>query len=570
MQKNSLLKLIVFCAIILVLVSCSKSNTQGRFIPKEAAAVIMMDGKSLTAKLSWDEIKQNPLFKEVYGDSSLPPAIKSLLENPTSAGIDPQTDLLFFTIKDSLGGYFAFEGTVKDAAAFKAFNQKVTENGSESEKGDIQFISKAPVCVGFTKDKFIYVINAPQMAQMDDLSRRIMRDSIDMPAISARDISLTCQSIFDLSESSSLAKNEHFTSLTKESGDMHFWINFEEIGRTTGSTNALAMLNMDRFNKGNVTTGTINFEDGKMDIKVKSYASDDLMKIFKKYSGGKINEDMVKRLPGKDMMVVMALNFKPEGLMELIKLTGFDGLVNIGLKQLGFTIEDFVKANKGDVVVGFADLTMKTDAVSLMPNNGDPNFPTKQTPDFNFVFSASIGDKDAFNKLIEAGKKMSASAMDENGNPKLSYNSNGTYFALGNSKENVEKYLASSSNNFDFLNKMSGEPFGGYLNIQALLKSFGSLAQKDSAAKVAYDANLSMWDNIVWKGGNYNDGGITQNIEVNLVDKTTNSLKQFNNYAAKMAIFYKENKKKQWDEMKAYDEEANMSIDTTGMPMMNK
>ncbi|MEO6233379.1 MAG: DUF4836 family protein [Ferruginibacter sp.] len=570
MQKNSLLKLIVFCAITMVLASCSKSNTQGRYIPKEAAAVIMMDGKSLTAKLPWDEIKQNPLFKEAYGDSSLPPAIKSLLENPASAGIDPQTDLLFFTIKDSLGGYFAFEGTVKDAAAFKAFNQKVTENGSESEKGDIQFISKAPVCVGFTKDKFIYIINAPQMAQMDDLSRRMMRDSIDMPTISARDISLTCQSVFDLSESNSLAKNEHFTSLTKESGDMHFWINFEEIGKTTGSTNALAMLNMERFNKGNVTTGTVNFENGKMAIKIKSYASDDLMKIFKKYSGGKINEDMVKRLPGKDMMAVMAVNFKPEGLMELVKLTGFDGLVNIGLKSLGFTIEDFVKANKGDVVVGFSDLTIKTDSASLMPENGEPNFPAKQTPDFNFVFSASIGDKDAFNKLVDAGKKMGGAALDENGNSKISYNSNGTFFALGNSKENVDKFLASPSNSFDFLDKMSGEPFGGYLNIQSLLKSFGSLAQKDSAAKVAYDANLSMWDNIVWKGGNYSDGGITQNIEVNLVDKSTNSLKQFNNYAAKMALFYKENKKKQWDEMKAYDEEMAVPIDSAVSPMMNK
>ncbi len=569
MQKNSLLKLMVFCVITLVLASCSKSNTQGRYIPKEAAAVIMLDGKSLTAKLPWDEIKQNLIFQEAYGDSSLPASIKSLMENPASAGIDPQTDLMFFTIKDSLGGYVAFEGTVKDAAAFKKFNQQVTENGTESEKGDVQFISKAPVCVGWTKDKFIYIINAPQMAQMDDLSRRMMRDSIDMPAVSARDISLTCQSIFDLSEGSSLAKNEHFTSLTKESGDMHFWINFEEIGKSTGSNNALAMLNMDRFNKGNVTTGTVNFENGKMAIKVKSYASDDLMKIFKKYSGGKINEDMVKRLPGKDMMAVMALNFKPEGLLELVKLTGFDGLVNIGLKSLGFTIEDFVKANKGDVVIGFSDLTMKVDSAGLQPGNPEPNFPVKQTPDFNFVFSASIGDKDAFNKLVDAGKKMGASALDENGNSKLSYNSNGTFFALGNSKENVDKFLASPSNSFDFLDKMSGEPLGGYLNVQSLLKSFGSLAQKDSAAKIAYDANLSMWDNIVWKGGNYDDGGITQNIEVNLVDKSTNSLKQLNNYAAKMASFYKENKKKHSEEMKGYEEEMNMSADTTALPSGN-
>jgi hypothetical protein len=62
------------------------------------------------------------------------------------------------------------------------------------------------------------------------------------------------------------------------------------------------------------------------------------------------------------------------------------------------------------------------------------------------------------------------------------------------------------------------------------MKSFESDAAKDSSAKLAYDASLKMWDNVYMKGGDYDDGGMTQTVEVNLMDKTTNSLKQLNQY----------------------------------------
>jgi hypothetical protein len=46
---------------------------------------------------------------------------------------------------------------------------------------------------------------------------------------------------------------------------------------------------------------------------------EDLQKIFKKYSGGKINEDMIKRIPGKEVVGMMAFNFKPEAIKEILQ-----------------------------------------------------------------------------------------------------------------------------------------------------------------------------------------------------------------------------------------------------------
>ena len=553
MQTKHYGKLMLVGVLAIILASCGKTNKQGKMIPKDAGIVFKMDGKSLSDKLPWDEVKQNPIFQQAYSDSTLPAFMKTILDNPENAGIDPKTDFIFFAIKDSSGGYVAFEGSVKDDAKFKTFNKEITKNGTESEKDNVQYISKSPVCVGWTKEKFVYVIDAPQMAQMDDLSKRMMRDSIDITSRSSRDIGATCKAVFDLKEGNSLAKDEKFTALMNEKGDMHFWLNAGELSKTATSSSPIAMLNLEKLYKGNITTGTIDFETGKITGKIRNYASEEMTKLFKKYGGGKINEDMIKRMPGKDVVAIMALNFKPEGLRELIKLTGLDGLANIGLSSMGFTMDDFINANKGDVVVGVSDLSMKTDTVTYNFQDQEPNTSIKQKPDFNFIFSASIGDKDAFNKLVNAGKKLGQSMGGDSGKAPIAYNSNGTIFALGNTKENVDKYLAGANTNFDFISKINGEPYGGYINIQLLLRAFSSTAAADSSAKAALDESLKIWDNVLWKGGNFSDGAINQVVEVNLTDKATNSLKQLNQYAAKMALLYKEKRKKQSEEMMSFE-----------------
>jgi hypothetical protein len=541
-------------AIIILFASCNKSNTQGKLIPKDAAFVIQVDGKSLSAKLSWQEINQNPLFKDASNDSTIPAALKALLNNPDSAGIDIASDLLFFAQKDSMGGYLAFEGTIKNKNLFKTFNQQITENGTESEKDGVNFISKSPLCVGFTKNKFVYVFDAPQMAQMDALTKRMQQDSIDITPSKPRDISATCKAIFALKDDNSLAKNEKFTRLLKENGDMHFWMNAEKLYKGSFTNPMMAMVNLDKFYKGSITTATINFDNGKISVAGKSYIGEDLEKIYKKYSGGKISEDMVKRMPGKDIVGLMAISFKPEGIRELLQMTNLDGFANMGLSYAGFTMDDFIKANKGDVLFGVSDLTIKTDSVKYNFPGQDEVSPLREKPEFNFVFATSIGDKDAFNKLINAGKKLGEKQLSDSIKAPFAYNSNGTYFTIANNKENADKFLAGANTNADFISKINGQAFGGYLNIHMLLKAFENQAAKDSSNKAVYDASLQLWDNILIKGGDFKNGAITQMVEINLVDKTTNSLKQLNQYASKLGEVYKAKKDKQKADMMAFED----------------
>jgi len=229
-----------------------------------------------------------------------------------------------------------------------------------------------------------------------------------------------------------------------------------------------------------------------------------------------------------------------------------EGYANMGLAFAGFSLDDFIKANKGDILIAISDFKESKKDTTTVDANGNMTlhanvFP--KTPDF--LFAASVGDKEAFNLLIKAGEKLGKNVPAE---IPVAYNSNGKYFAISNSKENTDKYITGNgSNNFDFLSKISGAPFGGYVNLQYIMKAFESNASCDSTAKIVYDASLKMWDNVYMKGGKYEDGGITQTVEINLMDKSTNSLKQLNQYLGTLGKVMEEKKKR--DQALAQSEE---------------
>ncbi len=521
---------------ILLLASCSKKNKEGKFIPKNAAVVVHINGASLSSKLPWDEIKKNALFQKMYADSSIPTFVKSALDNPDNSGIDTKADMQFFMQTDSVGGVVVFTGTIKDAEKFKLFSLDVTKGGTESEKDGINFITKSPFSIGWNKEKFVCLVNAPQLSMQ---GYKPTTDS--MYTVKSRDLSAACKTIFDLKESNSLGEDEKFTELVKQPGDVHFWMNSEELYKGGLSNPAMAMLNLNKLYEGNIAAATVNFENGKILMNLKSYAGKELSELYKKYGGKNIDEEMIKRLPVKDVAAVFAMSFKPEGIKELLKLMGVEGYANMGLAFAGFSLDDFIKANKGDILIALTEIKHKKDSISFKGMNGDDKSFETNSPQPEIIFATSIGDKEAFNLLIKAGEKLGKGKTDD---LPIAYNTNGKYFAVGNSKENVDKYLGSSNTNFDFLSKISGESFGGYINLQYIMKAFESDATKDSTAKAVYDASLKMWDNVYMKGGKYEGGGITQTMELNLMDKNTNSLKQLNQYLGTLGQLKMERDKK--------------------------
>jgi len=477
-----------------------------------------VNGESISSKLPWNEIKQNQLFQEIYADTAMDGVLKAALDNPENTGIDIKNDLTLFIQKDSAGGYIALQGNIKDTDKFKAFYTNATKGSVVSGKDGENSVSNNKMIATWNKERFVIVFDAPQMNNismnnmpmpgMDSVSTEPLRP------VTSRNLQATSALVFNMAENSSLAKDEKFSGLLKTKGDVHFWMNVGEIGSQTQGMAALSMMNLSKLYTGSVVTGTATFLDGKIEMDVKNYAGKEMTELFKKYEGVKINNEMVKRIPSKDIAVFFAMNFKPQGLLEFVKLAGMEGFANMGAGFLGFTLDDFVKANKGEILLTISDLSKDSSGKT----------------DANFLFSAAINDKAAFGKLIDAGKKAGQSSTSENKPQSIFYNQSDKYFVIGNKQAVVDSYIKTETNNsYDFFDKVSGSPVGLFVNFQYVMRAMVP-ASTDSLKMAAYNASVQMWDNVIAKGGEFNDGGVIQHIEINLIDKKVNSLKQLNNY----------------------------------------
>ncbi|MEJ7627455.1 MAG: DUF4836 family protein [Ferruginibacter sp.] len=548
MQKRfQFLMLMAFA--ILIFTSCNKSNKTGRYIPKNASVVFHINGESITSKLPWSEIKQNQLFQEIYADTSIDATVKSALDNPENTGIDLKDDLTLFIQKDSAGGYVGLLGKIKDAEKFKTFYTNATKGNVVSGKDGESSLSNSKMITTWNKDRFVILFDAPQMNEMN-MNRMPPMTGMDttvpqtLPPVTPRNLPSLSTMIFNLEEKGSLAKDDKFSELMNTKGDFHFWMNVGEIGSQTAGMPELSMMNMSKMYAGTVVTGTANFLDGKIEMDMKSYAGKEMTDLFKKYEGTAINKEMVKHIPSKNVAVLFAMNFKPQGLLEFIKMMGIEGFANMGASYLGFTLDDFVKANKGEILLSISDMTK--DANGKM--------------DANYLFSASINDKASFNKLIEAGKKAGKNMVSDSTQPPVYFNSTDKYFAIGNKQAYVDTYIKTeTNNNYDFFGKISGSPVGLFINFQYVMRAMAP-KNSDSLDLQMYNASLQMWDNLVAKGGEFRKGGITQHAEINLVDKKMNSLKQLNNY---FGIAGKINKQKNASGKNRWMDSTSIMADTT-------
>ncbi len=518
-MRQTISILSIFAAVF-IFSSCGKSNKEGLLIPANAAMAIVMDGESMNEKLPWSEVKQNELFKLGMEDTSMASYMRSALENPENTGVNIKKDFIFYIVNDSAGSYGALQGTVADAEKFKSYNSTVAGTQA-AEKDGISTIQKDKMLTAWNKDRFLILMNLPDVKKLSE--RDFTMDStfnpdsfaVDRIQFSNRDLITLVASNFNLEKKNSLAENDKFSDLMDDDGDIRFFVNLEKVYSDMPGMEQLAMMDLAKLYKGTFVTGSAEFENGKIEVKTKSYAGKELDALWKKYESNGFSMEMAERVNAENVAVFFTMNFKPQGLLEFIRLIGMEGMINMGTAFMGFTIDDFIKANKGNLV--FSVSNMRTDSLGKT--------------DADFLFAAEINDKAAFDKLINAGKKMGSEGL---GSSDVHYSATDKYFAIGNNQAAVSSFTSNKGGKTPkFLADLKGEPFVGYIDFQQIFKTIP--AETDSMKRVALDATKAMWESITMKGGNYDDGGVEQEIEITLVDKSTNSLKQLNDYISKMA-----------------------------------
>jgi hypothetical protein len=540
------------CIAALLFSSCSKKNEVGKMIPKNAMFVVHLDTKSLKEKLTWDDIKQTSWFKKLAADSSAKDWTKKLLSNPENSGIDLDGGLVFFAQKNpGTDGEMILEGLVKNESDFAQFNKNLDSATTIRKDGDLSMATlKSESVVAWNDKHFIYATGSGSAKYKFKMPNDTSGNQNTMAPLVDKSVALSavCKSIFSIKSDSSLAGSEKFTSLLNEKGDIHAWINTEEILKSSGSLGMLGMLKLDVFLKDNISTYTVSFDNGKISVKQKGYAGKEFTDFLTEYSGGSVNADMIKTIPSQNVFGVLAMNFKPEGIKELIKLTGMDGFLNMYTGQVGFTLDDFVKANKGDLMVAVTDFKMKTDSMSYTDDEGKAHSNTFSKPDMNYLFSVAIGDKPSFQKLIDAGKKITGEMGKSDS--LVSYGQNDKLFAISNQQHFLNDYLAGNSNNkYDFMDKFSSHPINIFIDIHKILTVLAAEKKSNPDNEIIMNESLKLWNNIYVTAGEIEKDAITGNTEINFIDQNTNSLKQLNSYFDQIAKVEMDKKEKEKSEM---------------------
>ncbi|THU41262.1 DUF4836 family protein [Niastella caeni] len=554
MQRN-LLSLVLLSIVISGLVSCSRTKP-GIAVPKDASLAVHININSLTSKVSWQEIQQNDWFKELYADET-DSLSKKILDNPANSGIDIKADLAFFVKKEGQGGYMAFEGGVKDASAFEAFATKANKGGKVVKEGDVNVLATSlKSLVAWTDSRFIYIADA----SMPSVSGRLNSSSFDSrEPFSFRTDSLQkfAMQLFDLPGKNNLMSDDRFASLLKDPGDIHYWVNAEQYYNSLGGF--LSLLKLNVLFEGNAYGATLNFENGKIAFKSRAYYNKELNDLMKKYAGSKVDAATINRIPSKNVVAVFALKYPPQGLKDLIKLIGVDGFVNSFFSGVGYSTDEFVKANKGDLLLSVTDVEMKTHSITAEGPDGAP-YPQMEIPDpgAKVLFATSVNDKPSFDKLFGI-LQTKAQEFVPDFYSKIHFQLNNDWFAASNSPEQVNAFLSGGNNQFPFANRISGKAFGGYINVQQLLRSVSPAFATDSSAKLAMDASINMWQDIVITGGDREGDAFIAEAEVNLVDKSTNSLKQLNKYLDTISKL-KHPRHRRYDVQVNYSDPAALSL----------
>ncbi|MEO6188835.1 MAG: DUF4836 family protein [Ginsengibacter sp.] len=525
--------LVAFTAAV-IFSSCSKSNDEGKMIPNNAVFITSLNTKSLNSKLSWEEIKQTNWFKHFYADDATADWMKKLMDDPEKSGIDIKANAVFFVQASSGNNYnLVFEGSVKDEKAFAEFNKNLDPASTIKKDGEINLLPiKGKSVVGWNGKRFAYVSNSNSLQQAYR-GEQDNQTNMGTEAEGTTSMLSFCKNLFSLKSDSSLAKNEKYANLIADNGDIHTWINYEELIKNNAALGMLGMLKLDLFFKDNISTYTVSFDDGQVNVQQKSYAGKDFTDFLKKYEGNNLNADMISSIPSQDVAAVFAMNYKPEGLKQLLTMSGLDGFLNSFIGQMGFSINDFVSANNGDLMVALTDLKLKTDSMNYQDDQGNPKSMTSIKPDLNYLFSVGIGDKQSFQKLMEAGKKISG---EMGGGINTKYNLNDKTFAVGSDQAMINQYLKGGKNKFDFSDKLTGHPIGLFIDIHKILTVANSdITKTDEDAKMMMDESLKIWKNVFFTGGEFKNGAINANTEINLMDQSVNSLKQLNQYFDKIS-----------------------------------
>lgn len=481
--------------------SCKKAATkQTRFIPKEASFVATINTKSLQNKLVKSQATLENLWKSMQqgSDTSMQKTRKEWEEFKNS-GVDLD-DNIYISMVTKGGGNMApgsgssvqtAIGGLKDAGKLEAYIKKKEPTAVVEKEKDYRYSFMDNNMIAWGKDVVLFMsytpAGGPQM-EFDSLtnSYNIKPGQTNSQA----ELKAEMKSYFNLKQDETIGSITEFQDLAKEKADASFWVN----SGSSVDNMPIPFPKLKELTENSYTAGTLNFEEGKVVVNTRSYASKALADLLKKYSGPEANLDLVRTYPSNNISAFAVLAFNPEFFNALVRYVEVGGMVDGYLSKMmgtNYTLQDALKAIKGDIAIVVSDLAAQSSTVA--PMGARPSM----APNAKVLVNLPIGDRAQMNRILD---KLSEQQMLVKVNNE--YTLNPMMRAMGVSLSVDDKNILIATDSLvlmqyktgsgkagisgDALNDLKGKPAVGFIDLERILAAFP--ARDSSSAKIMTSA----------------------------------------------------------------------------------
>lgn len=571
-MNRSLPYLGLLALVLVTFSSCSKKPDAP--IPANAGFVLHIDGESISEKLPWSEVKKSTWFQLASENANADSLQTVLMNDPGQSGINIESDGWVFAVTRGKGAYSALSWKLSDAKKLESVIKSANAEITIQKKESTSYLVDEGTLLAWTDDRLLLLNDASEMVrdlnggaeQKEEYTDTIGDTAPYVEPFSFNSDSLLqiAQELFNLKSGDKIGNDDKFADLIKTDGDVHFWFN---IGSLYGKSLAGSLISLSKLStllEGNIGTATISFNEGAIEIDSKNYVSKELESLYEKYQSSNLSEAGLKNLPAGEVNFALAMNYPPDGLKAFLSLLGVDGLVNTFLQEAGFSIDEFVKANSGNIFFSLSDFNIKKVKKTFEGFGDEPYSYETTEPDGKLLFGAEVKEPTAFQRLMDVAKKLltEKAGMPEESLSKVPYQLKDKWFISGNDSMQMQQY-GSKQTDHAFIERIKGHPIGMYVNITSFIK--GSMTEIGDAplAKGVADLSLQFWKDIVLTGGEFKGGASVSHITLRLGDEKMNSFKSLNQYFSQIAKLAKEDDERRKAEWGTDDIEP---VDTTAVP----
>jgi hypothetical protein len=401
-MKSLIRTLLILLLTTSFITSCKKAAPkQARHIPKNAVFVATLNTKSLKAKLAKNQATLENILRSIAGNDTSITKGKQEWEDLQASGVDLDDNFYIAVVQKGAAmstntGTMVTTtiGTLNDAKKLEAYIKKKQPNSEIRKEKNYSYTTvSGDNMVAWAEDLVI------MMSYQNSLNRKMEYDSTNQsyhfkdPVNSTNDMKTAMDGYFNLKEDESVVSIPEFRDLMQEKSDGSFWVN-----SSSGMANIpMPLPKLNELFANSFTAATVNFEDGQVAVNSKSYYSDELRDIIKKYTGPTADLSAIENYPSNNINGFVAFAFNPQMINALVQHLEMGGMADSYLtKMMGseYTLTDALKAIKGDFTMVVSDF--QSTAVT-----GGPGQQAGSSANFKMIVNIPVGDKVQMNRVMD-------------------------------------------------------------------------------------------------------------------------------------------------------------------------